>query len=118
MLCTDINITFHIQSWGTRLMWPYGCNDDISYLFIRYQYINLKFGQPFYSHKPTFELDLPVEALDSHFFKIRCRVLANGADIVLGQFVTLVNVSADFANPAVFFAFLNFGLWLYVLVVV
>ena len=31
----------------------------------RYLYINLKFGQPFYPNKPTFPLDLLVEALDS-----------------------------------------------------
>ena len=31
---------------------------------IRYLYINLKFGQPFFQNYPTFPLELRVEALD------------------------------------------------------
>ena len=51
---TDIEETFVLYFVG----------DGFLHVPKRYLYINLKFGIPFYPYKPTYILDLRVEALD------------------------------------------------------
>ena len=51
-----------------------------------------------------------------NFFKVSGAVLAKGTYVILGEFLTLVNISANFANVTTLA--LGFGLGLNVLVIV
>ncbi len=56
--------------------------------------------------------------MSSELFKIFPAVLANGADEIFGQFFTLVNITADLADPAAFLFGSLRRLWLDVLLIV